>query len=173
MPIVHLPTKSLPSSSSELNDQCLLNNSGKSLPLTMISTLSTDWKHTFEENPREYLSNPDASDCVRIKMIEQAVTNRDRDWLEDPESLMIEWEDLTGEEFPEQFLEEFPQEIAGFVVGPQGSRGYRGLAFGILPILDRKGNKIQYPEDRLVASYYQRGQRVYILNDGVYAKLAK
>ena len=78
----------------------------------------------------------------------------------------MRWEDLTEEEFPQKYLDEFPLEIDGYWVGPKG-KGLKGVCMAYLPIVDAIGKVIKYPEKRLVAPYLEKGQHVYILKENM------
>lgn len=115
-----------------------------------------------------YASNPSSEDITRIKWFEYNVLNRTIDFLSDPIWFLMEWEDLTDEEFPDRYLEEFPLEIGGWFVGPEGSRKVYGEFLSYLPIVNEKGEKIQYPEERRCFYEKMPHREVYILKQTVY-----
>lgn len=136
----------------------------------MINSIKGFTVQAFSDDPKQYRAKPDPDASQRIKWIEYSVVNRTEDYLMDPSWFIGEWEDLTGEEFPEVYTRGFPEEIKGFLTGGKG-RGRVDLAFSILPILDHKGNPIEYPKERLCKQYLEHGVEVYILNDSVFKEL--
>ena len=118
-----------------------------------------------------YASSPSSEDITRIKWFEYSVLNRTNDFLADPDWFVMEWEDLTHEEFPDRYLEEFPLEIDGWFVGPEGSRGVKGVSLSILPLTNHKGEEIQYPETRQCFYEPMPLRKVFILKQSVYDAL--
>lgn len=138
----------------------------------MISTLKLNRvSDGFLSNASNYLSNPTPDQIKQIKWIEEQVVTRSAAFLSDPNYYSMLWEDLTDEEFPEQYLKEFPMEIDGWWIGAEGSRGVTGISMSILPLKDELGKTIDYPQSRLCEEYLKRGRRVYILKEKVFKEL--
>ena len=125
----------------------------------------------FRVNASEYASRPSLMQQANIRLLEQDIINRSIEFLSNPDEYVSQWEELTGEEMPSQYTEEFPSEIHRLVC--QASRktvtGYR---LRLLPTVEKSGASIVYPEDRLVADFAKDNQTVYILKDSILKELA-
>lgn len=132
--------------------------------MTMIIALKTEQQLESFKETRSYSSNPDNEKQQLIKYYEYIIKNKTEDFLHDPTYYVMKWEDLTEESLPDAYLADFPLEIDGFIIGRKG-QGVKSLSMSYLPLVDEKGNKIEYPEERLVASYLKKGMKVYILKD--------
>ena len=134
-----------------------------------LSTLPCD---EFRVNAYDYENNPSATDVVKIRLIEQEIINKTSDFLSDPAWHINEWEELTGEAMPEQYLKDIPTEISGFLYdGKTPNRMKRvGYTLSYLPVM-KGGKVVSYPEDRMVEDFTSAHHRVYILKDDLYKKL--
>ena len=130
----------------------------------MIVSLKTDRHLEKFRDIKLYASNPNSETEKKIKWFEYSIKNQTDDFLSDPDWFVMQWEDLTEEELPDVYLNDFPLEIDGWMIGRKG-QGVKGLSMRTLPLKDDRGNYIQYPEERLVASYLKQGKKVYILKD--------
>jgi len=127
----------------------------------------------FRENTSEYSSKPSADEIARIKWLEYSVVNKTHDFLHEPEWFATEWEDYTGEDFPVMYFDEFPKELYGCQSAGRGRGLLPGFILTPLPMVDHKGEPIEYPEERLVEQFLQKGERVYILNDSLLKELTE
>ena len=139
------------------------------MPMIQLHSLPCD---DFKLKTEEYLSCPSASVAARIQWIETEITQRTNDFLADPTWYINEWEQLTEEDIPSKYTEEFALEISHLVSSGGKRKHIAGYAMSLLPLLDAKGNTKSYPEDRLVEDFLKFNQKVYILNDSIYKQVA-
>ena len=121
-------------------------------------------------DPVDYKSSPTLMSQARIKYLEEDIIQRSPEFLADPDSFIDQWESLTDEDFPQQYLDEFPLELSHFVSEINSNR-IRGWGFRMLPLLTSYGAPANYPEERLVENYTWKGQGVYVLKDAILKEL--
>lgn len=119
-----------------------------------------------------YSNAPSGREQDQIRWIEKQIITQSNDFLQNPEWFIDQWEELTGETMPQRYTSEIPMQIRQLVFGGKGE-GIRGYDFGFLPVLDSKGKKVSYPQERLVSDYKRRGQCVYILKDSILKSISK
>ena len=119
----------------------------------------------FKVNTEEYMKQPSPINATRIQCIEQESINRSVDFLSDPEWYANQWERLTGEDMPEQYLKDIPMEISSLVAG-SAKKTVEGFRLRLLPVMNA-GKFITYDESRLVEDFLLQNQKVYILKNSI------
>lgn len=135
----------------------------------MIS-LGTTICDEFKVNKADYVSVPSLMDQARIGLIEEEIINRTEEFLTDPEGVIAQWEELTGEQMPSKYVDGMPEEICWVESGGKGKMS-RGLVFGLLPTISRDGSPIRYSEENLVTDFLKDNRKVYILRKKVMKRL--
>jgi len=124
----------------------------------------------FLEDTSKYPSKPSKMEQEYIKFWEKEIETRSKDFLMNPQEHMEKWEELTDDEIPKKYTMEFSQVITAPVYGRIGE-GVKSYIVELLPLIDAKGEVIEYPEDRLVANFLKHNQQVYVLSDEVLKEL--
>lgn len=119
----------------------------------------------FKVSTEEYKSLPSPVDVTRIRWIEQEIKQRSDDFLSDPEWYVNEWEALTGQDMPEQYLKDIPMEISSLVASA-AQKTVEGFRLRLLPVMSA-GKCISYDDSRLVEDFLTQNQKVYILKDSI------
>ena len=124
----------------------------------------------FKVNANEYKSNPSKADQARIRFCEQEIIERTEEFLSDPEWYVNEWELLTGEDMPEQYLKGIPMEISSLVAS-EAKKTVEGFRLRLLPLM-KAGKCIKYDDSRLVEDFLSQNQKVYIFKDSIMEHLS-
>ena len=119
----------------------------------------------FKVNAAEYKSGPSKAAQTRIRHCEQEIIQRSDDFLSDPEWYVNEWELLTGEDMPEQYLKDIPMEISSLVASA-ARKTVEGFRLRLLTLM-KAGKCIEYDESRLVEDFLAQNQKVYVLKDSI------
>jgi hypothetical protein len=133
-------------------------------------TLKSTFNEDFLTDAKEYPARPSKSEQDIIRYYEREILNRTDAFLSDPQFMIDEWERLTEGEMPSQYTRDIPEEIKNPVYGGKG-KGIIYYRMEYLPVIDAKGNIIDYPEDRLVSNFIRFDQKVYVLQDSVLKKM--
>lgn len=133
--------------------------------------LSSHLGDEFRVDATQYESNPTSNEVRQIRWIESQIIQETREFLADPEYFFNQWQDLTEEAIPAKYLEKVPQEIVSIIGRGKGLRPSGDVRIKFLPVIDRDGNNLIYPEDRLVVDYLRFNQKVYVLKDSLLKKL--
>ena len=119
----------------------------------------------FKVNAAEYLLQPSAVEEARIRYIEDEIVQWSDNFLSNPGWFVSQWEELTGEDMPEQYLKDIPMEISSLVAGA-AKKTVEGFRLRLLPVMNA-GKFITYDESRLVEDFLLQNQKVYILKNSI------
>ena len=121
----------------------------------------------FKVNKRLYKNKIGVNEERRLQYIEQLIIDQSAEFLVDPEYWIEQWESLSGEDMPNQYIRDLPREITGTnAVVNKNSRTFYFYRF--LPVINQEGDRIQYPSDRQVFNH----KSVYILQDNLVEALS-
>lgn len=126
----------------------------------MLQLRSNQICDEFKVNKQMYSNYISQQDEKRLEYIEGIISSRKCEFLCDPDYWIELWEAITGEDIPSKYVATLPREITGTNAKlTKHSKTYYFYKF--LPVVNRKGDQICYPEDRQVLNHKQ----VYILKD--------
>ena len=121
----------------------------------------------FKVNKRLYKNKIGVNEERRLQYIEQLIVDQSTEFLSDPEYWIEQWESLSGEDIPSKYIQDLPKEITGTnAVVNKNSRTFYFYRF--LPVINKKGDRIKYPNDRQVFNH----KSVYILQDNLMEALS-
>lgn len=138
--------------------------------ITLNQNLQLD---EFSVDANEYSARLSQSDIRMIRWIESQIIQETNDYLSDPDYFISTWEEMTGEQMPEKYLKQLPYQIAAFLVKGKHKSRSGDVRVEILPVIDQKGNRICYPDDRLVSDFLPFDYKVYILKDSILKSISK
>jgi len=135
--------------------------------MPMLKLKSEQICDEFKVNKKMYANVISERDEKRLEYIENLIQNQGREFLADPDYWIDEWETITGEDMPQQYIASLPREITGTNAKVnKDSKTYYFYKF--LPVITPKGDEIHYPSDRRVMKH----KKVYILQDKLVKDLA-
>jgi len=132
----------------------------------MLQLRSSKICDEFKVNKKLYSNRISSHQEKELEYIENLIESNDSAFLSDPEYWISRWEDITGDEMPQKYINDIPREITGTAIKVKRNSPTVYLTH-FLPVINQKGERISYPVDRRVREF----GKTYILNDKLVSKL--
>ena len=127
----------------------------------------------FAVDPNDYNTSLSGFILDKLRYLEQNIRDRTFDFLQDPQFYIQEWENITDELIPDQYVQGIPQQIVGFLIQGRNKKISDDFIVEHLPVMSPEGEPLSYPEDRLIQGFLPYNHIVYVLKDSVLKQLIK